>query len=544
MREVIARQRSHVTAAGAYLLAAMFLAALLAHAQVTISIAAPAAITGPYKLSGTVVNSVTGEPVRRALATIHLGRNQSALTDSDGRFEFENLPEGHTSIDVQKPGFFSGEQVNRHHQGLIRVGPDADPMVIKLYPEGVIFGRVEGDGESLEHQQVRVLESEIENGRRVWRSRGQRQTDDEGRYRIANLTPGSYYLAAGPGRRFLQAAGAREESYAEVFYPGVAAMQAATSIEIVPGRQVEANLSLRRETLFQVSGTVVGWVPSQGVGLNLENQEGEDVPVERRFDSQTGKFQVQVPAGIYTLHLTRYVANGAPESADIPLTVTGNVAGLRAVLAPRPSIPVVITTEAVNPPPAGQIRTGNAPPAYLGLLSTTPSLSPKEYSSMPVGNGKSQALAVPNIAPGTYSAEITASYPWYVASALCGATDLLREDLTVPEGGGLPPIEIVLRNDSATLSGTISENGEPAEGTVLLIAVHGTPKVSDTFGQSSFQFHNVAPGDYAVLALDRVDQLEYANPAALQPYLAQANPVTLTANGKAEITLNLVHVWQ
>jgi len=153
-------------------------------------------------------------------------------------------------------------------------------------------------------------------------------------------------------------------------------------------------------------------------------------------------------------------------------------------------------------------------------------------------------LAVPNIAPGTYSAEITASYHWYVASALCGAMDLLREDLTVPEGSGLPPIEIMLRNDSATLSGTISENGEPAEGAVLLIAAHGTPRVSDTLGQSSFQFHNVAPGDYAVLALDRVDQLEYANPAALQPYLAQASHVTLTANGNAEIALNLVHVGQ
>ncbi len=544
MCEVIARQRWHVTAARSYFLAAMFLAALSLPAQDVVS-QPPAAVTGPYKLSGTVVNSATGEPVRRALATIHLGRNQSALTDSDGRFEFDNLPEGQTAIDVQKPGFFSEEQVNRRRQAFVRVGPEADPPVIKLYPEGIIFGRVEADGEPLESQRVRVLESEIENGRRVWRSRGQTLTDDEGRFRIANLTPGSYYLAAGPGRRFLQAAGAGKGSYSEAFYPGVAAMQAATPIEIVPGRQVEANLSLPRETLFQISGAVVGWVPSAvGVALTLENQEGEEVPTDRRIDSQSGKFQIQVPAGAYTVHLTRFVPNGQPEFADLPLTVTANVASLRAVLAPRPSIPVVMTTEAVNPPPQGsQVRTGNAPPASLLLFSTTPSLTPAEYSSMQVGNGKSQSLAVPNIAPGTYSAEIIPSYPWYVASALCGATDLLREDLTVPEGGGLPPIEIVLRNDGASLSGTISENGAPTEGTVLLIPAHGTPKASAS-GQSAFQFNNVAPGDYAVIAFDRVDHLEYANPAALQPYMAQAGQVTLTANGKSEITLNLIHVGQ
>ena len=47
--------------------------------------------SGLYKLSGTVVNSATGEPVQRALVQFYLGRDQAMLTDAEGRFEFGGL---------------------------------------------------------------------------------------------------------------------------------------------------------------------------------------------------------------------------------------------------------------------------------------------------------------------------------------------------------------------------------------------------------------------------------------------------------------------
>jgi len=60
-----------------------------------------------YSLSGTVVNVLTGEPIRRALVQIYMGPGQASLTDDSGHFEFNGLPPGQASVTVQKPGFFS-----------------------------------------------------------------------------------------------------------------------------------------------------------------------------------------------------------------------------------------------------------------------------------------------------------------------------------------------------------------------------------------------------------------------------------------------------
>src|SRR5579872_6834706 len=47
-----------------------------------------------YKIEGAVVNSVTGEPVPRALVQVTGPAQESVLTGNDGRFHFDAVPEG------------------------------------------------------------------------------------------------------------------------------------------------------------------------------------------------------------------------------------------------------------------------------------------------------------------------------------------------------------------------------------------------------------------------------------------------------------------
>src|SRR5260370_39015052 len=51
---------------------------------------------GKHALRGTVVNSVTGEPIRGALVQIYFNGQSSMLTGPDGKFQFEGLPNGQT----------------------------------------------------------------------------------------------------------------------------------------------------------------------------------------------------------------------------------------------------------------------------------------------------------------------------------------------------------------------------------------------------------------------------------------------------------------
>src|SRR5204863_8437603 len=81
-----------------------------------------------YKLSGAVINSVTGEPVRRALVQLYAGSQLVALTDGNGQFEFEGLGPGSTSIDVRKPGFLNEQPASQlNAPQLVNIGPESKP---------------------------------------------------------------------------------------------------------------------------------------------------------------------------------------------------------------------------------------------------------------------------------------------------------------------------------------------------------------------------------------------------------------------------------
>ena len=59
-------------------------------------------------LAGTVVNEVTGAPVRRVKVGIWSSDSTvrlSAVTDDAGRFRFTDLPEGRYGISVSKRGY-------------------------------------------------------------------------------------------------------------------------------------------------------------------------------------------------------------------------------------------------------------------------------------------------------------------------------------------------------------------------------------------------------------------------------------------------------
>src|SRR5258707_5633868 len=64
-----------------------------------------------YSLTGMVINSVTGEPVRGALVQIYMNGQASRLTGTDGKFQFDGLPGGQINITARKPGFFSQEEL-------------------------------------------------------------------------------------------------------------------------------------------------------------------------------------------------------------------------------------------------------------------------------------------------------------------------------------------------------------------------------------------------------------------------------------------------
>src|SRR5579859_2482539 len=139
-------------------------------------------------ISGTVLNSVTHEPVGRAL--VYSPDNRFAtLTDSAGHFEFKvpssesdqrsehpELFAGPTSISpsqqtrapiflmARKPGFLSNQNSSQFTPPML-VRPGQKDVTIYLVPAALIAGRVTVSGsESPERIEVEIYRRQVQNG--------------------------------------------------------------------------------------------------------------------------------------------------------------------------------------------------------------------------------------------------------------------------------------------------------------------------------------------------------------------------------------------
>jgi hypothetical protein len=187
-----------------------------------------------------------------------------------------------------------------------------------------------------------------------------------------------------------------------------------------------------------------------------------------------------------------------------------------------------------------QMTNSGTLPVNLHLVSSGYQLTSTDYWATSKGKGKQQTLAFENIQPGKYSMEFTSNGSFYVQSARCGATDLLRDDLAVTPDFRVAPVEVVLRDDGATLD--ISLQDHQAKGTVLVIPDQTPHQVKAGMLSGQLQFSGLAPGEYTVIALDNAGGLEYTNPEALSPYLSSATHLTLGAKQNSTLTLQLTHV--
>jgi Carboxypeptidase regulatory-like domain len=480
-----------------------------------------------YPLEGTVINAVTGQPVGNALVQIYImaGRH-SVLSGAEGKFHFDAVPEGKLGMNVQKPGFFSERQIAAGFPDSVEVGPGMAPVVLKLVPEGVIYGRItDAAGDPVENLQVKALSGQVIDGRRDWQQQFGVQTNGDGEFRMFELRPSTYFVSAG--------------TFTSTFYPGVRDVGSATAIAISPGQQVQADFQLQPAVFYQISGTIVGLPP--GTSANVEmismNFGGPraNFPLNRQ-----GNFTRAVAAGQYLLHATANTPGGQL-TASIPLNVASNMTGVRLVLVPTATIPVHVNFELTRntspQPPGGQ------PGVTVRLIPSDNTFSNRSYfaNMRPDLPPEQRIFAVRGVDPCVCRVEIMSTGPWYVAAAQRGATDLLAQELVVDSGGEGEPIEITVRDDFPTLLGSVTSDGQPAPGGVLLIPQReqqrGLTIPVDASGH--FRSDTVWPGEYTVYAFDRTTNLEYRNADVMRQYANDGQTVRLQPGSEASVNLQL-----
>jgi hypothetical protein len=532
----------------------LFVCALVAVSN----LAAPGQELPTYPVHGVVLNSLTHEPIARALVQ---APDDSVLTDNEGHFEL-NLPAGVVGINIRRPGYDTRGPSTNH---TVRVAPNMPSLDFYLIPEAVITGHITlANGDEADGIRIAAYRKRNVNGSARWFLQGVATSNSEGVFRLANLeAPGSYLLYSMPSHDRVGplTPGAASYGYPSLYYPGVADLSAAGLITLSPGQQAEADFILARQSFYPVTIAVANSQEGRGAHVQSHDSSGRVMDVSTRWNPQQRVAQVDLPNGHYYAEARSRTTSS--EYGRVDFSVAGApLQGLRIKLLPLQPVQVEVHKEFTATSNSGSQIVRYPDPAINsnpGLNVTFSSTEPFNRNvagsglRRPEGSSDNSLFQIDNLTPGSYWVH-TNAFEGYVSSITCGGVDLARDPLVVGPGNTTAPIVITLRNDAGGISGKIdpssSASGDSVNGvgevtSAFVFAVPLFPTTSQmsrttALASSQFTFPNLAPGSYLLFALDEDREIDAIDPEELAPYRRSGQTVKVEAGGLVNAELEVM----
>ena len=364
----------------------------------------PTATPQKTLLVGKVLNSVTGEPVRKAsvsLLSADGAAGGSALTDATGKFEIADLAPGTYWLMVAREGFVPPNQDGKLKREWVTIAAAEEKrdVIVRLVPLSFITGRiVDEDGDPVRRVTVEAMVYRYTASGRQLASRGEGSTNDLGEYRIFDLNPGRYYLKAGFTKPVYG-----DETLGPAYFPGTPDAAAASPIELGAGQPAEGiDLTLHPSKVAHIRGQIMNPGNNLTVGLYHITGNGSGTSSSSVADPK-GKFELpDVAPGSYTLFAEATIG-GQHCGAHLAIQVgSADLEGIELHLLP----PVDI---------AGQFRIEGKTNARMSRLSL--SLEDEGHMVQNIAGGEPKddgSFAVQGLVPGIYQVSVNVPEDLYV----------------------------------------------------------------------------------------------------------------------------------
>lgn len=502
-------------------------------------------IDGPYRITGTIVNSATGEPLDRAGVSIALPRSfstvQSMQTGPAGKFAFDHLPAGKYALTGSRRGFITAsyDEHDRYSTAIVTGdGLKSENLVLRLVPDAVISGAVSEDsGDPVENARVSLYRQTNTSGIEKIQMAGATNTDDSGAYEFPNLAPGDYFIAVsgrpwytdnGPGIVSDKPEEVKEIPHSPLdlvypitFYADVTSPDDATPIPLKGGDRVQINFALHPQpALHLLVHTPVPDDPRQGTPAPAVSREIFGMPEYADAGSRPiapGVNEISVAPGQYQIHMNSGPITPADRLTTVDVTADQTVdAGTGLQMA-------TITGKL-------EMASGEALPPNT-FVSLTSSDDQGGGGSLVSKDGD---FELGNVRPGKYRLNgVIGGQRFFVAKLAATGAQVDGDRITV----GSNPVMIaatVYADPNLEVTGFAKRDGKPASGAMIVLVPQDPANNRDLFrrdqsdSDGSFALLDAIPGKYTVVAIENGWSLDWADPNVITHYLARGQSVTVS----------------
>lgn len=506
-------------------------------------------------IQGSVVDAKTGQPLRgadvslRALGTGGRGDQNSATSDSDGRFIFENLPPGRYWLNASRNGYFySGRRSGGGMRGDIlslSSGQHLDGIILRLTPAAIIAGRVIAEGdEPIPNVFVQAVKYAYQGGKRRLSDFGTSTTNDRGEYRIWGLPPGRYYIRATHPRAGTSRPGS--PAYIPIFYPNVSDPAKTQPIDLHSGDEVTGiDLTLASLHSVRLAGKVVNdaSLPAKNAQVSLVGGLGSmTFSLGQTSADAKGGFEINgVPAGSYTLIAEQFGGNDTDKVMRGRISIEvgeSNLNDLEVVVGSGATLAGHVHVEGKTPTDLSKLTVELDAQDDLSSLGFTPDVNTASV-------GADGTFSFHGVPEGFYLIDVRPLPDgFYLKPAAEG--DPAETGVKVGRNHSAA-VELTLSSGAARLAGTVSKDQLPAAGAVVVL-VPDQPRrgAARLYRQAlsgpsgKFTISSITPGDYKIFAWEQIERGVYLDPDFIQAYEDSGKPLHVEEGSTLSIQLEII----
>ena len=524
---------------------------------------APTSAAESAKLSGRVLDSATGRPVRRAQVRLSgQGRVVLTATDADGRYEISDIPPGQFSVRASKTGYVAllyGQRSPRESERRIdlRSREVLDQVDFQLPRGATIAVSVRDDlGEPMAGVRINLERSVYTGVRRTRVSAAAdgalAQTNDRGTATFSGVPPGTYYIVAIPNPVLLIGANDSGRLLAVTHYPGVTEATQAQAIAVNVDGQLEFALQLQTARTAKIQG--IGrnsqgqpLTGSIGATLQLNGSGGiRNVPL-----ASDGSFVIDnlLPGSYFLNASSTNTGTGSTRETGyltVPVVSGQELSGVVFQTRAGSRVTGRIVFENSGPPAGVQPGVASLSTFAVGETISVGVAAVRDDWSFEMTGVAGRALLRPVTQSGTVVS--TAGIEgWILKSILYQGRDVTDVPFEFGTQLEFRDLEVVLTRSHASLRGIAVDAKQVPVSDYVAVVFPPDPALwtvrsrfivarrSDRMGQ--FVVAGLPPGDYLTVAVPSLEANSETDPEQLKRWLSVASKVRLTDGETRELRL-------